>query len=155
MPRQIRRPKKTSSRHQAREAVLKSLFQLEFQDLASEDVPTLVLEDLEVSADDQDFALSLLGMTIRRQKDIDNILESFAKDWTLKRMARLERSILRMALSELLWCPDVPPAVTLNEAVELAKAYCAPEAASFVNGILGNIQNHLEELKRREEAQVT
>ena len=152
MPRQLRRPERKSSRRQAREAVLKSLFQLEFQGSEPIDNPTLVLEDLEVTPDDQEFALSLLHMTIKRQQDIDSILESFAKDWTIKRMARLERSILRMALSELLWFPNIPPAVTLDEAVELAKAYCAPEAASFVNGILGNIQNHLEELKRREEA---
>lgn len=137
------------SRRHAREGVLKTLFQTEFQDNPPKEAPPLILEDLDVNDNDIAFARKLLAGVLTHRDEIDGILESFAKDWSMDRIARLERSILRMALYELVWFDDIPPAVTLDEAVELTKAYCAPEAAPFINGILGNIQKHLNVLKEQ------
>ena len=97
---------------------------------------------------DMNLASSLLFGVLELKPEIDGVLTSFAVDWSLARIGRLEKSILRIAVYELLRREDIPPAVTLDEAVELAKAFCTREAAVFINGILGNIHNHLQELKK-------
>src|SRR6476646_4875692 len=71
---------------------------------------------------------------------IDGVLEQHAKGWTLERIAPLERSILRVALYEMLHRVDVPDEVAIDEAIEAAKELCAAEAAGFVNGILGAVK---------------
>jgi N utilization substance protein B len=70
---------------------------------------------------------------------IDVMISSAAEGWTADRLAPLERNILRVAVHELLDWPEVPAAVSINEAVELAKVYCGTEAPPFINGILGRI----------------
>lgn len=70
---------------------------------------------------------------------IDAMISSAAEGWTADRLAPLERNILRVAVHELLDWPEVPAAVSINEAVELAKVYCGTEAPPFINGILGRI----------------
>jgi N utilization substance protein B len=70
---------------------------------------------------------------------IDVMISSAAEGWTADRLAPLERNILRVAVHELLDWPEVPAAVSINEAVELAKVYCSTEAPPFINGILGRI----------------
>ena len=146
------------SRRYARECVLRALFQMEFHDIepaASLDYALTVTDDSErrLSESDLLFTNQLLAGVCERREQIDEILGSFARDWSLARIARLERSILRMAMYELVWRDEIPPAATLDEAVELTKAYCAPEATAFVNGILGNIHKHLQELKRTEQSE--
>ncbi|HYH03368.1 MAG TPA: transcription antitermination factor NusB, partial [Bacillota bacterium] len=66
-------------------------------------------------------------------------IAKFAREWTLERMANTDRNILRMALFELTFLKDIPPSVTVNEAVELAKRYGDAESGKFVNGILGEM----------------
>jgi len=70
---------------------------------------------------------------------IDALISAAAEGWTADRLAPLERNILRVAVHELLDWPEIPAAVSINEAVELAKVYCGTEAPSFINGILGRI----------------
>lgn len=70
---------------------------------------------------------------------IDALISAAAEGWTTERIAPLERNILRVAVHELLDWPEIPAAVSINEAVELAKLYCGAEAPPFVNGILGRI----------------
>ena len=74
------------------------------------------------------------------REQLDTLIERYAEDWTLDRIAPLERSILRVALHELLHRPDVPAEVAIDEAVEAAKELCGAQAPSFVNGILGTVQ---------------
>jgi N utilization substance protein B len=70
---------------------------------------------------------------------VDGMISAAAEGWTVERLAPLERNILRVAVHELLDWPEIPAAVSINEAVELAKIYCGTEAPAFVNGILGRI----------------
>lgn len=85
------------------------------------------------------FARALVeGVTVDTAS-LDELITNAAVGWTADRLAPLERSILRVAVHELLDWPDIPDAVSINEAVELAKRYCQPEAAGLVNGILGRI----------------
>jgi N utilization substance protein B len=75
----------------------------------------------------------------RERSDIDSILQEHVSGWSVDRLGVLERSILRLAAFELLWRPDVPAAVAIDEAVALAKRFCSDEAGALVNGVLGSL----------------
>lgn len=77
--------------------------------------------------------------------DIDAILSTNLSGWTLDRLGILERSILRLAVYEMLWESEVPRAVAIDEAVELAKRFCSDEAGALVNGVLGSVCDIPEE----------
>ena len=82
----------------------------------------------------------VLGVLEHRQ-EIDRLIEKYSENWRLDRMDVIDRSILRMAVFELLYCDEIPPKVTLNEAIELGKRYGSEDSGSFINGILDRIQN--------------
>ncbi len=80
--------------------------------------------------------------------DLDARLESYTENWALHRMGSIERNVLRLALYELLYCPDVPPAVVLNEAIDLAKYFSNAEAGRFVNGVLDRFNKELNSSRK-------
>lgn len=86
------------------------------------------------------FTQDLVQGTIEHVAAIDKIIMQYANNWQLKRMAVVDRNILRMGCFEILYRQDIPPKVSINEAVELAKRYSGPEAGKFVNGILDKIK---------------
>ncbi len=103
-------------------------------DLTDRPAPGLV----DVAA--RPFTRELVDGVERHREELDVLIERYAEDWTLDRIAPLERSILRVALHELLHRPDVPAEVAIDEAVEAAKELCGAQAPGFVNGILGAVQ---------------
>jgi len=86
------------------------------------------------------FTRELVEGVERDREELDALIERYAQDWTLERIAPLERSILRVALHELLHRADVPAEVAIDEAVEAAKELCGAQTPGFVNGILGSVQ---------------
>jgi transcription antitermination protein NusB len=86
------------------------------------------------------FTRELVGGTSETGEDLDAMISRYARGWSLDRIAPLERSILRVALYELLHRPDVPAEVAIDEAIESAKQFCGADAPAFVNGILGSVQ---------------
>jgi N utilization substance protein B len=86
------------------------------------------------------FTRELVDGVLLQQEGLDALIERYAQGWTLDRIAPLERSILRVALYEMLHRTDVPDEVAIDEAVEAAKELCAAEAPKFVNGILGAVK---------------
>jgi N utilization substance protein B len=86
------------------------------------------------------FTRELVDGVLAHQDELDALIERYAQNWSLDRIAPLERSILRVALYEMLHRPDVPDEVAIDEAVEAAKELCAAEAAGFINGILGAVK---------------
>jgi N utilization substance protein B len=86
-----------------------------------------------------DFTREIAEGVLREQAEIDALISRFAEGWTLERIAPLERSIMRVALFELLHRDDIPDEVAIDEAVEAAKELCGADAPKFVNGILGSI----------------
>jgi N utilization substance protein B len=86
------------------------------------------------------FTRELVHGVAREQEVLDELIARYASGWTLERIAPLERSILRVALYEMLHRPDIPDEVAIDEAVEAAKELCAAEASGFVNGILGAVE---------------
>jgi N utilization substance protein B len=97
------------------------------------------IEDV-LSRDTTAFTRELVDGVLRYGEELDALIERHSVGWTLDRIAPLERSILRVALYEMLHRPDVPDEVAIDEAVEAAKELCAAEAAGFVNGILGAVK---------------
>jgi transcription antitermination protein NusB len=86
-----------------------------------------------------EFTDELVAGVTDRLPDIDLLLETHAEDWTVRRMAVLDRTILRLGVYELLWREDVPTSVAISEAVEAADELSAEDAKRFVNGVLGRI----------------
>ena len=89
------------------------------------------------------FTLELVKGIQRYCEIIDRKIAQYAKNWELKRMAVVDRNILRQACFELLYRPDIPPKVAINEAIELAKRFSGIEAGKFVNGILDKIREDI------------
>ncbi|MCE5196465.1 MAG: transcription antitermination factor NusB [Negativicutes bacterium] len=138
------------SRRVARETAVKTLFQREFHDISPEEALPLALEDAaELTENDLIFAHQLIDGVIAHQSQLDDTLNEFAVDWKMDRIAKLERSILRFALFELMFMDDVPVGVTVNEAIEITKIYSTQEASRFINGILGNVIQHMQVLQNK------
>lgn len=112
--------------------------------LYQHDVTGIGLEELERNAERDGtpvdpFARGLMEGVAADPAGLDELITAAADGWTADRLAPLERNILRVAVHEILDWPDIPAAVSINEAVDLAKRYCQTEAPGLVNGILGRI----------------
>lgn len=88
---------------------------------------------------DVDYLKEVLSGIIENLASIDNCIIKYSKDWSVERMSKVDLSILRVAIFELLYKEDIPASVTINEAVEIAKKYSHEDASSFINGILGSV----------------
>lgn len=121
------------ARREARERALALLYEAETKDVT----PAAVLDELPVAPDP--FAASLVVGVSSRSAEIDGLIQKHAIGWALDRMPAVDRAILRLAVYELLALDDVPTAVVLSEAVELAGAYSTDESSRFVNGVLASV----------------
>lgn len=129
------------SRRRAREAALRTLFQIDFSGTSADAALKYNIAEMELGEAAGQFAVSLVEGTIDRLHDVDRLIKSYAKHWSIERMARTDRNILRMAVYEMYFQGDVdvPENVAINEAVELAKRYGEADSGKFVNGILGQM----------------
>ena len=131
----------TDKRRKTREALMQMLYQMEVQGDFSEEAKKSFMERfLEDDSDDKYFEAAF-NAYINNNNEIDDLIESYSKGWKLDRLAKVDLSVLRLAVAEMLYLKDgsIPPAVSINEAVELAKSFGTDGSASFVNGILGRI----------------
>jgi transcription antitermination protein NusB len=97
----------------------------------------------DVDAETRGFAEDLYRVATARQPEIDALIESHAQNWRLERMAVVDRNVLRTAIAEMLGYPKTPAAVIINESLEIARRYAAPESVNFLNGILDAIARSL------------
>ncbi len=129
----------------AREYALKILYQVDLNGASEDEVFDLFWQEQPVDDEIKTFAEKLVRGTLRNMKNIDDVVAKHADNWELKRMAVVDRNILRLATYELLYLAlEIPPKVAINEAVTIAKKYSQEESGKFVNGILDKI-NHTEE----------
>lgn len=89
------------------------------------------------------FADALIRGTLRHREDIDATIRRTVKNWELHRIAAVDRNVLRLAIYEMLHCEDIPPVVSINEAVDIAKRFSTEESGKFVNGVLDRIRSEL------------
>ena len=139
---------KPDVKHQAREAALQILY---LWDVGHSDV-ALAAETLfaqqwpegeSPSEDLQAFATDLAGETVRRLLEVDQLIAETAERWRPERMAIIDRLILRMGACELLHQPATPPAVVINECLELARTFSTEDSVKFINGMLDGIRKKL------------
>ena len=90
-----------------------------------------------------EFLRRLVLGVLEHCKELDRLIERYSENWRLDRIDVIDRNILRMALFELLYCEDITPKVTINEAIDLGKRYGSENSGSFINGILDRIQNEI------------
>lgn len=95
--------------------------------------------DGEPAAADVKFALSIVNGVQEHLEEIDNLIETGAKSWSILRMPKVDLSILRNAIFEIIYDDNMDDAICVNEAVELAKVYCDEQSPKFINGVLGGI----------------
>jgi len=101
------------------------------------------VEDRVAQPKIREFTEKLVRGVVGHLAEIDDKLVSYTKSWPLHRMGSVERNVLRLAFYEMLYCADVPPAVVLNEAIDLAKYFSNAEAGRFVNGVLDRLNKEL------------
>ena len=105
--------------------------------------------DKDGDAEGRKFTEDIICGTIDNLSEIDAAIQKAAEHWVLQRMAAVDRNILRAAAYELLFRKDIPSAVTINEAIEIAKRFSSTESASFINGILDTIAKGIEGKRKR------
>ncbi len=133
------------NRRKAREYALQALFQREFAGGQSGLPPVDKLPgDSAEGKETERFAEELVQGTIGHLEEIDEVLKGAAEHWELERMAIVDRNILRFAVYEILYRTDIPSAVTINEALEIAKKYSSLESVPFINGLLDRIAREKE-----------
>ncbi|MCP9452851.1 MAG: transcription antitermination factor NusB [Nitrospira sp.] len=126
------------SRRRAREWALQILFQY---DIHGERGPWLdeFWKTLHADPETRAFTERLVAGVLEHKAELDLVIGSYSTNWKVNRMPIIDRNILRAGLYELFWLDDVPPRVTLDEAIELAKRYGDDEAAKFINGLLDRV----------------
>ncbi len=129
------------SRAQLREHIFKMLFCTEFNtEDEMKEQEALYFELLDTATEaEEDYVIDKYKAILVRKEEIDVILNQHATKWKTTRMNKVDLSILRLAAYEILWDEDVPTAVAINEAVELAKKYSSDEGPAFINGILAKV----------------
>ena len=130
-------------RRKAREIALQVLYSLNFVDVNAQDALDLFWGNFVAPKTAKDFASFLVQGTCEHQEELDKLIAGCSDNWSLGRMSRVDISILRLAVFEFLYCDDIPPKVTLNEAVDLGKTFGSENSGSFINGILDALNNKL------------
>ena len=120
------------TRTKARQRAVESLFEAEQRGVQSTEI-------FERNPDVNDYAIELAGLVELHIDRIDEVISTYSQDWPLERMPAVDRAIVRVAIAELLWLPEVDSGVAVSEAVEIAATLSTPESGKFINGLLGQI----------------
>jgi N utilization substance protein B len=130
-------------RHKAREVTLQVLYELDVQPISIGEAIGRFWANFEAPEEAREFSSLLIEGAWSHRAEIDQLISGSSENWTMARMSRVDKSILRMAVYELLFCPDIPPKVTLNEAIDLGKMYGSENSGAFINGILDALYGRL------------
>ena len=128
-----------STRRKGRELALQALYQIEITGDSSIGAVDLFLEHFEGNAAAKEFARRLVSGVVSQSADIDRRIADCTENWRLERLAKVDLVILRMATYELVFCPDIPSRVSLDEAIEIGKRFGSADSATFINGVLDHV----------------
>jgi N utilization substance protein B len=134
-----------TTRRRGREHVLKALYAFEQGEQSRDEIIESILEDGGLDENTLTFARNLFGTVVDNIKNTDDYIMRLATNWKLDRIAIVDKNILRIAICEIQYMPDIPMKVAINEAIEMAKKYSTFESASFVNGIMDRVLHDHEE----------
>ena len=126
-----------SQRREVRERVLQALYASELSKCDLDHVVNTVIRP-SLKEDDKayNFAVGLLARTLENAIEANELIEKHAENWHLSRIAIIDRLLLQMAITEILYFSDIPPKVSINEAIDIAKRYSTAKSGQFINGIL-------------------
>src|SRR5262245_21796204 len=128
-------------RTRARELALQFLYQLDLRGAELLGEAKAFLRGEEEHKTVREFALQQVNGVAEHQSELDGAIRGVAQNWEIARMAVIDRNVLRMAAYELYHCPDIPPKVAINEAIELGKRFSTQNSGAFINGILDKIKD--------------
>ena len=123
-------------RRKAREIALQVLYGLNFENIDVQKALDLFWSNFVAPKAAKEFAAFLVQGTCEHKEELDKLIAGCSDNWSLGRMSKVDINILRLAVFEFLYCDDIPPKVTLNEAVDLGKTFGSENSGSFINGIL-------------------
>lgn len=126
-------------RKEARDGAFKMLYQLDINSNKKEDALNAFFEEYNFTSADKTYITEIVNGVHERIEEIDSILSSASKSWTLSRISKIEKAILRLAIYEIYFREDIPDSISIYEAVELSKMYDSPKAGGFVNGLLRGV----------------
>lgn len=137
--------KNTSEASKSKEYIdtLKVYYPAEAVNDAVKKIKIDILSDLE-EKEKYKFASDLMDRVLENVDKLDDTIKEKIENWEFERIALIDKLVLRMGLAELLYFPEIPPKVSINEAIEIAKSFCTNQSGKFVNGILDSILNDLK-----------
>lgn len=133
-----------SGRHEARTLAVQFLFQRDFNQGDLVEALTDFWSEHQAGPKVRAFAEELIRGVEREREVLDRQLARYAANWDVKRMGAVDRNVMRVALYEMSFCRDIPPVVSINEAIDLAKELSSDESGKFVNGILDRARKELD-----------
>jgi len=131
------------ARREGREAAVQFLYQRDLNAGTNTETVDEFWELRPATKRVREYGMAIAEGVLAHQADIDERIRQTASNYDLHRIAAVDRNILRIAIFEMLFCPDVPPVVSINEAIEIAKRFGSDESGRFVNGILDRIRGEL------------
>ena len=134
------------ARRRGRELALYALYAFEMTKNPVEQIKKEVIESEETNQVIISFAEELVNITINHSKNLDDLIGRWAHNWEFSRIAIIDKLILRIAISEFLYFEDIPPKVSIDEAIEISKKYSTEQSGKFINGILDSVLNDLKKL---------
>ena len=123
---------------------MQALFYMDMQNNASQQMLRQFCECFRPSKKSGPFFLELVNGILDTRVEIDALIERFSKNWKIRRMSCVDRNVMRIAVYELLYCQDIPPKVSINEAVDVGKKFGTEESGAFINGVMDSIRAALE-----------
>jgi transcription antitermination protein NusB len=133
------------SRRVIREKVMQVLYAYEISEEPIDKISSEIFEEVKTDIEGFKFANLIISKFMSNKNEVDEIIKSYVSNWEFERLAIIDKIVLRIALSEFLYFPDIPPKVTINEAIEIVKKFSTEKSGQFVNGILDTILNKMKQ----------
>ena len=131
-------------RRQAREGTMKLLYQMEINEDFSDEALSLFLENFTFDRNETEYIDDAIGVIKENILEIDDTIRKYLDSWEINRIAKIDLSILRIAIYEILYRKDIPVEVSINEAIESSKKYSNEDSFRFINGVLGGVVRSIE-----------
>lgn len=144
-------------RRKARERALEILYGIEIKKSHIDETKDILLqywskkesENIPIADDSKSFTSNLVNGVIENINNIDECIKKYTINWTVDRISKIDKNILRIAVYEFLYLSDIPEIVSINEAVDIAKKYGSEESDKFINGILDKIRKNIKQWKNK------
>lgn len=131
-------------RKQAREGTMKLLYQMEINEDYSEEALSVYLDNFSFDNQEKEYILDAMSSIKENREIIDQYISENLEGWSINRLAKVDLSVLRIAIYEILYRKDIPLEVAINEAIETVKIYSSEESFKFINGVLGGFVRSLD-----------